>query len=335
MRQPLSWRRGGAIALLVLLIVAAASIYLDNAGTTELQPVIDRMKSRGKEPAELVATIGRSARVVLLSDEHGQVAPKRVAASAIRAMASGAGLDAVVLEVPSDEQPYIDSYLASPDDNATVLLSRPAAVREADGTARAYLEIYRAVRAVNREVGAARRVGIIAADLPGWPPPEGTPPERVAAMYARRPAHMLRQLDERLLSINPEARLLVFVDGYLTLHGTRGELRSAGGRAQEVTWLGDLLRRRDAGDTRTVLLDAGRPGAGVLGSLPEYRGTALFRPLGRALGNATGMRVDESFDEVTDPVLTPASPGLTLEILPHGYTMHDIADGYVFLGTER
>lgn len=331
----MSWRRGGAVALLVLLIVAAAAVYLDNAGDSATDPVAERIRERGREPAQLLATLGRGARILLLSDEHGQAAPKRVAAAAIRAMAEGAGLDAVVLEVPSDEQPYIDAYLADPQENATALLSRPAAVRERDGTVRAYLDIYRAVRALNREVGASRRVGVIAADLPGWPPPDGTPAPQVAAMYARRPEHMLRMLDEQLLSIDPDARVLVFVDGYLTLHGTRGELRSAGGHAEEVTWLGDLLRRRNAADTRTVLLDTGRPAPGVLGTLPEYHGTALFRPLSRSLRSTAGVRVDDTFAAVADPVLTPTSPGLGLDILPRGYTLDDVADGYVFLESGR
>ncbi len=335
MRQPMSWQRGGGVALAALVVAVAVAVYLDNTGDQELRPLIQRLQEDGREPTDLLVAMGRGSRVLLLADEHGQVGPKRLASTAIRSLAEGPGLDAVVLEVPSDEQPYIDAYLSSPAEDATALLSRPAAVREADGTARAFLDIYRAVRSVNRDVGAARRVRVIAADLPGWPPPDGTRPERVAALYARRPAHMLRQMDEQLLSVNPDARILVFMDGYLTLHGTRGVLRSAGGNEEEVTWLGDLLRRRAADDTRTVLLDAGRPASGVLGAIPEYHGTSLYRPVSRELGRAAGVRVDRAFTAVQDPVLTPTSPGLAMEILPGGYTMRDVADAYIFLRAER
>ena len=331
MRQPLSWQRGGAVALAVLIGVAAAALVLDSGTEAELAPVVEHLERRGRPPAELVEAMGRSARVVLLSDIAGQAAPKRVAAEAIRALARGPGLDAVVLEVPTDEQPYIDAYLNRAADDATALLSRPRAVREADGAARDYLQVYQAIRETNGEVGAARRIRIIAADLPDWPPPEGASPENVARLFAQRSEHMLQRMDEELFSIMPDARVLVFVDGYLALKRTHGELRFAGGESERVEWLGELLRRRAAADTRTVLIDGPGASGGAVRRLPRYHGTELHHPLRRALDDAAGARVQDAFENVRDPVLELSSPGLRMEILPRGYTLRDVADGYVFL----
>jgi hypothetical protein len=322
LRQPLSWKRGGAVALAVLVVVAAAALVLDANAGAETEPVIEYVEARGREPARLIEEAGRAARVVLLSDIHEVAATKRVAASAIRALAEGPGLDAVVLEVPSSEQPYIDAYLSRASEDATVLLSRPAAVQERYGLSRAYLDIYRAVWEMNQAMGAARRIRIIAADLPDWPPPDGSAAADIAGLYARRSEHMLARLDDEILSI--------FVDGYLALKRTHGQARFAGGEPVRIEWLGEMLRRRASHDVRTLLIDAGGAAAG--GSrLPGYHGTELLRPLRRELGDDAAVRVGDPFRAITDPVLETAIPGLRIEIQPAGYTLSDVADGYIFL----
>lgn len=331
MRQPLSWQRGGAVALAVLFVVMAAALILDSGAEAGAKPIAEYMERRGGDPMDLVEAVGRSARVVLLSDVHGQRGPKRVAAQAIRTLAGTSGLDAVVLEVPSDEQPYLDAYFGQAAEDATVLLSRPRAIREQDGNSQDYLGVYRSIRETNDAVGAARRIRVIAADLPSWPPPEGVAPEAVARLYAQRAEHMLRRLDEELFSLMPDARVLVFVDGYLTLKRTRGELQSAGGDAVRTEWLGELLRQRSASDTRTLLIDSHVARSGTVERLPRYRGTTLYRPLRRSVSGARGVRIQDAFTAVRDPLVGAASPGLRLEILPRGYTLREAADGYIFL----
>jgi hypothetical protein len=334
LRQPLSWRRGGAVALTVLVILIIAALVLDRGSGAELEPLQERFAAEGRPPAEVVEAAGRVAQVVLLSDIHGHPGPKRLAAEAIRALAQGPGLDAVVLEVSSDEQPYIDAYLGRREEDATLLLGRPAALREASGAGRDFLEIYRAVWRVNQEVGPARRMRIIAADHPAWPPAEGASPQEVASLFARRASHMLQRMDEDLLSLNPEARVLVFVDGYLALQRTRGQLSFAGGSAQDVEWLGELLRQRSAAGTRTILVDAGASPTAVR-RLPEYHGTEFHRALRRAVGRSAGIRIDDTFSVVRSPVLEASAPGLRLEILPRGYVLRDVADDYIFLRGGR
>jgi hypothetical protein len=334
LRQPLSWKRGGAASLIILALVIAAALYLDAGTAAELEPVEAYVRERGRPPVEVVEAAGRTARIVLLSDVAGHAAPKRLVAEAIRALAEGPGLDAVVLEVPSTEQPFIDTYLTRAEENATLLLARPAAVRQHEGLSRDYLEIYRAVWRVNQEVGAARRLRIIAADHPAWPPPEGASPQDIARLHGQRARHMLEHLDEQLLALMPDARLLVFVDGYLALQRTHGQLRFAGGDAARVEWLGELLRERAAADTRTVLVDVPvQPGA--VRRLPEYHGTRFFRPLRRAVDRSVGVRIDDTFAGVRSPVLESSSPGLRLEIGPAGYTLREVADYYILLRGAR
>jgi hypothetical protein len=139
-------------------------------------------------------------------------------------------------------------------------------------------------------VGAARRIRIIAADIPGWPPPEGTSPQTVSERFAARAEHMARRMDDELLNLMPEARLLVFVDGYLTLQRVRGQLRTAGGETTRVDWLGEVLRQRAPADVRTLLVDPGSSPTAVR-RLPEYHGTAFHRPLRRVLDRSTAVRV--------------------------------------------
>lgn len=334
LRQPLSWKRGGAVALAVLALIIVAALVLDTGGGAELEPVQEALSTQGRPPVDVVEAAGRVGQIVLLSDIHGHGGPKRLAVEVIRALAEGPGLDAVVLEVPSSEQPYIETYLNRSEEDATLLLSRPAALREQTGMAREYLEIYRMVWRMNQEVGAARRIRVIAADHPEWPPPEGASPQEVAERYARRAPHMLQQMDGQLLALMPEARVLVFVDGYLTLQRSRGRLSFAGGAGQDVDWLGELLRERTATSPRTVLVDAATSATAVR-RLPAYHGTELHRSLRRAVDRSAGVRIDDSFAAIRSPILETSAPGLRLEIVPRGYVLREVADSYVFLRGGR
>ncbi|HUG39809.1 MAG TPA: hypothetical protein VMM12_04955 [Longimicrobiales bacterium] len=334
MRQPLSWQRGGAIALVAVIVLLIAALVLDSGTAADMRPVVEYMEARGRPPAEAIADAGRAARVVLLSDIRDLAGPKRVAADAIRALAAGPGLDAVVLAVSSDEQPYIDAFLNAPGEDATVLLNRPAAVRESDGVPRAFLDIYSAVYRVNQELGAARRIRILAVDVPGWPPPAGANPDAVARLYASRTEHMLARMDEELLSRIPEARLLVFMDGYMTLQRTHGVATFAGGDGVRVDWLGERLRERTPGQVRTVLLDAAA-GASGLPRLPAYQGTIFHHGLRRDLDTDRAVRITDVFSGARDPVLETSSPTVRVDIGPDSYTLRDAADVYVFLARSR
>lgn len=334
MLQPLSWQRGGAVALVVLLVVAGAALVLDADAGGELTPIVERLGERGVDPVVLVEEMGRQAQILVLGDVHGRATPKRVAAAAIRRLADGPGLDAVLLEVPASEQRYIDAYLASPEEDASQLLSRGAAVQERYGTPREYLEVYRAVRAANEGRHASERIRIVAGDSEGWPPAEGVAPRGIGELYAGRAEHMLDRLDREVFRIMPDSRVLVFVDGYMAMQHTHGLVGFGGGDPVRVEWLGELLRRRSGSNARTILMDAGSP-MGAVQRLPSYQGTRLHRPLRRELNSAAGARIAGELSEVEDAILEMATPGLTLEIQPTGYPLGQVAQGYIFVPGGR
>lgn len=330
----MTWRRGGALMLVVLIIVAGAALILDSGSGREYAPVVERLAASELAPADLVAELARTSPILILSDVRGLAAPKRIAADAVRSLAEGPGLDAVLLEVPSSEQRYIDAYLAAEGGDAAALLGRPRAVQERAGMPREYLRIYQAVRAVNEGLNPSRRVRVIAADVEAWPPAEETAPRDVGRLFAGRAEHMLQRLDQELFSLTPDARVLVFVDGYLALQGTHGRLEFGGGEPVRVQWLGELLRRRSGAKAATLLLDPG-PSTGAVQRTPGYRGTALHRPLRRELDRSAAVRVRGELADVADPVLELSTPGLSLEILPAGYRFGEVAQGYVFLTGGR
>lgn len=320
--------------MIILIIVAAAALVLDAGAAGEYTPIIEGLEERGMEPVALVEATGRGAQILVLGDVHGRAGPKRVAAEVIARLSEGPGLDAVLLEVPSSEQRYIDSYLAADEDDASMLLSRGAAVQERYGMAREYLQVYQAVRAANEGLNPSQRIRIIAGDVDDWPPPEGMAPRTIGQVYAGRAEHMLNRLDRELFTIMPDARVLAFVDGYLALQGTYGEIRFGGGEPVRVEWLGELLRRRSGSKARTVLLDAGTASE-AMQRLPNYRGTELHRALRRELTGARGAGITGELADVEDAVLELSTPGLSLDILPTGYRFGDVAQGYVFLPGGR
>jgi hypothetical protein len=333
LRQPLSWQRGGAVALVVLILVAGAALVLDAGGGGEYAPVVDQLEGSGLDPVGLVVATAREASIVLLSDVRDRAAPKRIAAEAIRRLAEGPGLDAVVLEVPASEQRYIEAYLAAEGNDASALMSRPAAVREGQGMPREYLRIYEAVREANAGLNPSRRIRVIAADVEGWPPDDAAP-RRIGEAYSGRAAHMLDRMDRELFRIMPDARVLVFVDGYLTLQRSYGLMEFGGGEPIRVEWLGELLRQRSGPEARTVLVDAGA-GSGSVARIPGYHGTALHRPLRRTLDGESAARVRNALAGVESPVLEVSTPGLRLRVLPEGYTLGEVARGYIFLPGGR
>lgn len=333
MLQPLSWRRGGAVAVAILVVVAAAALVLDAAASGQYTPIVESLEG-GLEPLDLIESTARGAQILVLGDVHGRAAPKRLAAAVIRRLSEGQGLDAVLLEVPASEQRYIDAYLSAEEDDASMLLARGAAVQERYGMGREYLRIYQAVREANEGLNASQRIRIVAGDVDDWPPPEGVAPRGIGAVYARRAEHMLSRLDREVFTIMPDASVLVFVDGYQAMQGTYGEIRTGGGDATRVEWLGDLLRRRSGSRTRTVLLDAGTSSE-AMQRLPSYRGTELHRPLRRELSEARGGRITGDLAEAQDAILELSTPGLSLDILPAGYRLGDVAQGYIFIPGGR
>jgi len=327
---------GVLIALAVVLAAAVLSALLSRAGgQPEVRALVDHTRSRQMDPVDLVVAAARTHRIVFLGDVHPATLPKRIFVQAIEEVARGPGLDAVVLEVPSDLQPQIDTYLESDPENVAHLLRHNSLLQEDWGGFHEYLEIYRRVWALNREFGPARRIRIVAADLPGWPPGPLTPLAVVAERFGQRDAHMAEVIDQQVLARNPRSRALIFMGGYHGLKGGEARLQVGGGNAVPVTWLATRLQRSHTGQVYTIVIDGARRPSSY-GLAASYATTPVFEMFRRHLPESDSpfaLIVDDRLDFILDPVQGARAPGFSLVIGDGTHRLQELVDGYIYLGT--
>lgn len=321
-----------AMVALVVILAAAALLELRRGGGAEADLVAYARENR-LDPLDMVEAAARSRQLVFLSDITSAVAPKEFAARAIERLATTSGLDLVVLDIDAEEQPFIDRYLATAPEDASILMGRPRAIREDEGVSRAVLDIYRTVWRVNRELGADRRIRIVAADQPGWPPSRATSPSEAARLFGRRGDHMLEAVETRALARSPSARVFFFVDGLHALKTGGGRVQTGGARPVDVTWLAAALGERRPQDVFTILVDA-QPARVITPDVVAYRGTEAADELRRAGVRGYGLRVNERFDAVArSPIRLVGTTGLTFTMMPRAVPMSQLADAYIFFGS--
>ncbi|HEX6065777.1 MAG TPA: hypothetical protein VFZ04_16210, partial [Longimicrobiales bacterium] len=177
-------------ALLIILI--AGWLIEQQAGNDDEAALVERARAAGDDPVSAIVNAARANRITLLSDIHESAATKRLAARAIEQIVATSGLDVLVLEVGADLQPIIDRYLNVAPEDASLLVTNERTLREPGPASRTYLEIYRTVWKLNEQLGADRRIQILAADLPGWPPARALAPAELARRSAERDPHMMR-----------------------------------------------------------------------------------------------------------------------------------------------
>lgn len=328
---------GLAILAVLVLTIGTAMLLRDRRSWAEVGGLLEYARTRQLDPVSLAVAAGRSRRMVFLGDVHSSAEPKRIAAETIEVLARRPGLDAVVLEVDADQQPYIDRYLESDPENTSILFAHPRTLREHWGASRDYLEIYRRVWRLNRALGPGRRIRIIAADLPGWPPAQPLPPRAAAVRYARRDAFMAELVEREILDGNPRARVLIFMGGYHALKGGHAALHFGGGSPVAVTWLATRLHQEHPGEIFTILVDGGPRPTGY-GFATSYGSTRIFDLFRKHLPRATapfGLVVNDRFDFVSEPIYETRTPELDLSIGPDGYRLQEVIDGYIYLGVAR
>jgi len=316
------------IALLVI-VATAALLELRRGGGAEAE-LVDHMRANAAAPIDIVEAAGRSRRLLFLADVPGAAAPKRFAADAIERLATTSGLDLVVLDVDAAEQPWIDRYLATSPEDASILMMRPRVVKESEGLARDYLDIYRTVYRVNEELGAARRVRIVAADPAGWPPTRSASPSEAAQLFGQRGPHMMQAVQERALARNPKARVFFFVDGLHALRSGGARIVTGGTSPVDATWLAALLAERYPQDVYSILVDA-QPARVLTPALASYTGTSVAELLRRAgVGGNRGSRIDDVFSAAPRPTIhTDARTGVEFTLEPRGAALRQLADAYI------
>ncbi|HUF50337.1 MAG TPA: hypothetical protein VMN60_05855 [Longimicrobiales bacterium] len=322
-----------ATLALIVIVGVAALLELRRGGGAE-QALIEYVTAAGAAPLDLVQVAARTRRLLFISDMTSAAAPKRLAAQVIERLATTSGLDLVVLDVAGDEQPYIDLYLATAPEDASILLSRPRAIRETDGESRLFLDIYRTVWRVNQELGADRRIRILAADYPGWPPSRAVAPAAAAEMYGRRGEHMYETVATRALGRSPNARILFFMDGLHTLRSGGARAQTGGAKPVEIVWLAAQLAESYPQDVFTILVDAA-PSRAISTAVAAYRGTHMGDVFRRAgVKSGTAVRVDERFDAITrTPIRFVGTTGLDFSLEPRAQPMSVLADAYIYFGS--
>lgn len=333
-RRPRSGRTAKVAAVALVVIIGVAALLEFRRGGGSEAEFVEMARETAQDPVDLVEQAARSRRLVFLSDIPTAAAPKRFAEQVIDRIALGSGLDAVVLDIDSDEQPHIDRYLATAPEDPSILLSRPRALREGAGASREYLNIYRTVWRINQELGAARRIRIIAADAPGWPPAQATSPAEAARRFAERADHMASTVMERLLARNPGARVLFLVDGLHALKSGGGRVQTGGAAPGPITWLAAWMRDRFPADVYSVLIDAA-PSRSISTPVAAYRGTEFAEAMRRGgLPSGTALPVTPAFDDLSrSPLRTVGTTGIDFSLEPRTLPMTEVADAYIYFGS--
>lgn len=322
-----------AVVALVFLVAAAALLELRGGGGSDAA-LVELARNAALSPLDLIEEAARTRRLVFLSDIPTAPAPKRLAQDAIERIAMASGLDLVVLDIDSSEQPFIDRYLATAPEDPSILLGRPRAIREGAGASRELLDIYRTVWRVNQQLGAARRIRIVAADAPGWPPVRATSPADAARAFGQRADSMVSNVMSRALARNPNARVLFFVDGLQALKSGGGRVQTGGATPATVAWLAAQMSERFPADVYSILVDA-TPSRSISTDVAAYRGTVFGEVLRRGgIATGTALQINSTFDDVARTAIrTAGTTGVDFTLEPRAVPMSELADAYVYLGS--
>jgi hypothetical protein len=321
----------GLVGVGALLLILLVGWILDlGAERGEVREFGAYARANQLQPVNAIAEAARSRRFVFLADIYGAAGPKRLAMSAIEAISRQSGLDAVVVEVGSDQQPYLDSYFDRSPEDGSVLVSNPRTLRETGAGGREYLELYHRIWQLNQRLGADRRIQVIAADIENWPPRRALSTTDRARRYAERADTMVSNLHRELLGLSPRSRVLVFMSGLQALKNVSGQLMTGGTSAVVVPWFAARLEDRFPGEVFSVLVDS--PGSSAPNDVVPYTGTRLTDEAKSALpGGSYALRVNNMFDFLSRPIRESTGPGFTFDILPRQYRLKDVSDLYVHL----
>ena len=320
-----------AIAAVVLILAVTAALQLRH-GSTDTTDFLAAVRDNTATGLEIIERGAAARRLVFLADVPSASTPKELAAQAIERLAQGSGLDIVALEIDAAEQPWIDRYLSTPQEDASILLSRPRISRESEGVSRAYLDILRAVRRMNDRMGPDQQIRIIALDMTGWPPAGAVSPSEATRRFGERDSVMLATITP-LLDVDPKSRVLFFVGGLHVLKGGTGIVQTGGTKTVELHPLASRLAALYPQDVYSILVDA-TPMRIPAAAVAVYRGTVAGRVLRDAgIKVGSGMTMDASFDFARSPIEVVEKPGIHFDLTPHDLPLSGLADAYIYLGS--
>lgn len=321
----------GGFAVVALLLIVAAAWLVDRRGASPADRRLAQFaKTAAEKPVELVLRAARSNRIVFLADIHNSTATKELAAQAVQRIAAGPGLDAIIVEIGADQQPYLDQYFDRPQEDAAILLSHGRALGEPGAATRAMLDLYHAVWKLNEKLGADQRIRVIAADLPNWPPERTPSPGELAHLMSKRDEQMYNVISNDVLALMPEARILIFMTGFHGLKSGTVAVQTGGAPTAIATPLAQRLAQT-TDEVYSILVDAPTSGTATREFVP-YLGTNIKQILADAGANKTfATPVTPEFDYLKTPLIERKTPGTEFGVNPRDYKLRDVADAYVML----
>ena len=321
----------GAFGIAALAVIFIAGALLDLRGDqAEVVRFGEAAKANRLNPLDAISEAARSHRLVFLADVPGANEPKRLAGDVIEKIAQQSGLDAVLVEVGRDLQPYLDTYFTTEPEDASVLLAHPRTVHGGTSEERDFLELYHRIWVLNKKLGADRHIRVVAADLEQWGEHAALSPADLARKYGERSRAMADALDDHVLTMSSRARVLIFMDGLHALRAGTLQLQTGGTATVEAPPFAARLAQNYPGEVYSALVEAA--GAGTSRDVLDFRGTRLPEAAENALPNGKyAMRIDQSFEFLSNPIAYRATPGITVQIVPRGYRLTDVADLYVHL----
>lgn len=322
--------RSGMIAAVIGVTALFAMLFVQGyIGGGDEDELSDFVASRGAPPAELIASAAASRRILVIGDVPGSV-PKRIVEDVLRRLAQTVGVDALVVDVDTAQQQAFDRYTATNPEDASILTRASGLLPSGEGGRQA-LALYRAVWAFNQELGADRRIRILAVSPGPWPPNAALPPKQAAEQYAARGAAMAERVSTQMLERTSSSRVVALVDALQAIRSGSGQLRVGGGGAMEANWMAATLAERYPVDVYTVLPDVSLDMTGYP-AVAQYVGTRVHERLTKAIPSETvGLPVAGPIAAFREPLQIRTGPGVSISILPDGHTLGDLADGYVFL----
>jgi hypothetical protein len=270
-------------------------------------------------PLEFLQAALRQHQIVFLGDIHPLAEPKRLVSQIISTQDQGSAIDLLALEVASEQQEWIDRYLASVPEDTTVLLEHPRTLRAHWGMSLEYLDIYRAVYRWNAD-HPRRPVRVLAADLRGWPIAPLTP-HMATGGFVNRDIWMAAAF-RKVVQPHPDWRVLIFMGGY---HG----LKQVGGQVS-IGRVHDRFDRWFAG----YLGDEGLEVFSILTDARQLSAHGATRMLDYLAGDADGnfaVTLDSTTDKVREPLYDVEQEGFQLEFWPSRFPLRTAVDAMLVL----
>lgn len=276
-----------------------------------------------RPPSDFLLAALRQHPVVFFGDIHPLAEPKEIVAEVIGRQDAAGGIGLLALEVGSDQQEWIDRYLASVPEDTTILLAHARTLRAHWGASHEYLGIYRAVWRWNA-AHPGQPTGILAADVRSWPMAPLTEGMAVGG-FVNRDVWMARAFAGAMAG--DPGRTLIFMGGYHGLRNVGGEVTLGAVHERFDRWFAGYLAD-DGVEVYSILTDARQEeGNGA---------TRVFDQLAPGFGQLNvAVPLDTLSDAIRQPLRDVVTDGYRLEFLPVRFPLRTAVDALVMLNTTR